>query len=173
MNDVAMGQGADRAQIEALVRAEHGDPFAFLGPHQDDQGPVIRAYLPGALGVELLDGDSSQSMGRLVESATPGLFIARPERLHRYRLRIHWGEGFQETEDPYSFGPLLGETDLYLFAEGNHRELGKVFGAQLTGHAVIPCACATRPGSGNCSCRACRRARCTSTSCSASTACCR
>ncbi len=36
----------------------------------------------------------------------------------------------QETEDPYSFGLLLGETDLYLFNEGRHRNLGETFGAQ-------------------------------------------
>lgn len=137
MNDVTMEQGADRAQIEALVRAEHGDPFAFLGPHHDDQGPVVRAYLPGALGVELLDGDSGQTLCPFEQAATPGLFIARPAQLQRYRLRIHWSGGVQETEDPYAFGPLLGETDLYLFAEGNHRELGKVFGAQLTEHEGV------------------------------------
>ncbi|MGH8355440.1 MAG: 1,4-alpha-glucan branching protein GlgB, partial [Pseudomonas sp.] len=37
----------------------------------------------------------------------------------------------QISEDPYSFGPLLGELDLYLFAEGNHRDLGHCLGAQL------------------------------------------
>ena len=36
----------------------------------------------------------------------------------------------QETEDPYCFGPLLGELDLHLFAEGRHFELAKVLGAQ-------------------------------------------
>jgi len=34
------------------------------------------------------------------------------------------------TEDPFSFGPQLGEMDMYLFSEGNHREIGRVFGAQ-------------------------------------------
>src|SRR5690606_14165175 len=36
----------------------------------------------------------------------------------------------QETEDPYAFGPQLGELDIHLFAEGNHRQLGRCFGAQ-------------------------------------------
>ena len=36
----------------------------------------------------------------------------------------------QETEDPYSFGLLLGELDLYLLAEGSHLELGRCLGAQ-------------------------------------------
>jgi 1,4-alpha-glucan branching enzyme len=44
--------------IDALVRAEHRDPFAILGPHGDGAGgQFIRAYLPGALKVEVLDKD--------------------------------------------------------------------------------------------------------------------
>ena len=35
--------------IDALVRAEHQDPFAILGPHGDGAGgQSIRAYLPDA-----------------------------------------------------------------------------------------------------------------------------
>ncbi|TBU84428.1 1,4-alpha-glucan branching protein GlgB [Phytopseudomonas dryadis] len=124
--------GADRAAIEALVRAEHGDPFSLLGPHVQARGVTIRAYLPGALGVELIDAVSGEVRGPLEQSSVPGLFSIRVEQPLPYRYRIHWGSGMQESEDPYAFGPLLGEMDLYLFAEGNHRELGKSFGAQVT-----------------------------------------
>jgi hypothetical protein len=39
----------DAGEVEALVRGEHGDPFAFLGPHvlPEGAGVVIRAFLPG------------------------------------------------------------------------------------------------------------------------------
>ncbi len=37
----------------------------------------------------------------------------------------------QETEDPYGFQPLLGGLDLYLIAEGRHRELGACLGAHV------------------------------------------
>src|SRR3546814_15762620 len=37
----------------------------------------------------------------------------------------------QITEDPYSFGPQLGELDMHLFSEGNHRQIGRVFGSQV------------------------------------------
>ncbi|MEK1904499.1 MAG: 1,4-alpha-glucan branching protein GlgB [Pseudomonas sp.] len=121
------------SDIQALVRAEHPDPFAVLGPH----GDAVRAYLPGALRVELLDGDSGAALDELQQTSTPGLFQIRREQRGRYRYRIHWAEGSQETEDPYAFGPLLGEIDLYLFAEGNHRELGKSFGAQLANHEGV------------------------------------
>ena len=42
--------------IEALVRAEHQDPFAVLGPHADGAGgQFIRAFLPDALSVQVID----------------------------------------------------------------------------------------------------------------------
>ncbi|MEK1940490.1 MAG: 1,4-alpha-glucan branching protein GlgB, partial [Pseudomonas sp.] len=125
-------------QIQALVRAEHNDPFAFLGPHNDEQGPIIRVYLPGAMGVELIDAANGDNLGALAQGSVPGFFTIRPLDQRPYRLRIRWGEGEQEIEDPYSFGPQLGETDIYLFSEGNHRELGKSFGAQVMEQNGIP-----------------------------------
>ncbi|PZR60139.1 MAG: 1,4-alpha-glucan branching enzyme, partial [Stutzerimonas stutzeri] len=56
----------------------------------------------------------------------------------RYRLRIHWPGNVQETEDPYAFGPLLGDTDLYLFAEGNHRQLWRCLGSAPVEHEGVP-----------------------------------
>ena len=35
-------------------------------------------------------------------------------------------------EDPYSFGPLLGNIDLHLFSEGTHYQLAERFGAIVT-----------------------------------------
>ena len=47
-------------------------------------------------------------------------------------LTIDWGaEQVQVTEDPYSFGLLLSDFDLFLLAEGTHRDLGACLGAQL------------------------------------------
>ena len=129
--------GIERAAIEALVRAEHGDPFSILGPHELAHGLTIRTYLPGALGVELIHAVTGEELGALEQSSVPGLFSIRVEQRIPYRYRIHWSSGVQETEDPYAFGQLLGEMDLYLFAEGNHRELGKSLGAQLTTHEGV------------------------------------
>lgn len=134
MSETLVGADAERNAIQALVRAEQGDPFAWLGPHPVADGWRVRAYLPGALQVELLDEQGAVPMQ---PAATPGLFSAPWSGQGRYRLRIHWAGGVQETEDPYSFGPCLGEMDLYLFAEGNHRELGQVFGAQRVEHEGV------------------------------------
>ncbi|MGH8352380.1 MAG: GlgB N-terminal domain-containing protein, partial [Pseudomonas sp.] len=34
--------GLSAADLQALIRAEHGDPFAVLGPHADATGTVLR-----------------------------------------------------------------------------------------------------------------------------------
>ena len=118
--------------IDALVRAEHRDPFAILGPHGDGAGgQFIRAYLPGALSVQVVDKASGDELGNLEATQTPGLFVGHFPRAQPYLLRTRWAGGEQISEDPYSFGPLLGEMDLYLFAEGNHRDLSSALGAQL------------------------------------------
>ncbi|MBV1810246.1 1,4-alpha-glucan branching protein GlgB [Pseudomonas viridiflava] len=119
--------------MDALIRAEHRDPFSILGPHGDGgSGQFVRAYLPGALSVRLLAPDDGRELGELEMSDVPGFFIGHLEHAQPYQLKINWAGGEQITEDPYSYGPLLGEMDLYLFAEGNHRDLSSCLGAQVT-----------------------------------------
>ncbi|OUM08599.1 1,4-alpha-glucan branching enzyme [Pseudomonas syringae] len=119
--------------LDALIRAEHHDPFSILGPHGDGEGgQFVRAYLPGALSARLLARDDGRELGQMEMSEVPGFFVGHLEQPQPYLLKINWAGGEQITEDPYSFGPLLGEMDLYLFAEGNHRDLSNCLGAQVT-----------------------------------------
>jgi 1,4-alpha-glucan branching enzyme len=119
----------DAAAARALSAGLVGDPFAVLGPHHTDGGTIVRTYVPGALSVQVLKSD-----GSVLADATavdpPGLFAAFIADKGRYCWRVQWPGGVtQDTEDPYSFGLLLGEVDIYLFAEGQHFEIGRVFGA--------------------------------------------
>ena len=114
MTDLAPAaqRATERAAIEALEQGEHGNPFAFLGPHRDGDGLLVRAWLPGAERVELLRAAPGEAAdGELIGEMTqphPGLFCLRVEPPCAYRYRIHWpGDAVQETEDPYAFGPLL------------------------------------------------------------------
>jgi 1,4-alpha-glucan branching enzyme len=67
-----------------------------------------------------------------LESRTEyGLFESLIQDRSLYRLRIFWPDAVQETEDPYSFGLLLGDIDLHLFNEGRHFELAHCLGAQV------------------------------------------
>lgn len=94
-------------ELDKLQRGLQGDPFAFLGPQRDPggEGGVLRAYLPGAQRVELLDEDGA-TLAELEQSDPgSGLFQRRLERLPpRYRLRVHWPDGVQESEDPMPSG---------------------------------------------------------------------
>jgi 1,4-alpha-glucan branching enzyme len=114
---------------QALARGEALDVFALLGPHAAGDGTVVRAFVPPAQRVELIDGDG-HPFAELRPLQVPGLFAGRIARDRGYRLRIHWPAATQDTEDPYSFGLLLGELDLHLIAEGRHRHLGRCLGAQ-------------------------------------------
>src|ERR1700733_6105412 len=120
----------DPAAAQALAGGNVGDPFALLGPHPTDGGVILRAYLPGAQAVEALAADGSV-LAELLPIQLPGLYAAMIPAPCAYRYRIRWRGGVvQETEDPYSYGLLLGDVDVYLLAEGRHQELGRVLGAQ-------------------------------------------
>src|ERR1043165_6092569 len=112
----------DLHDIEALASALHGDPFRVLGPHDTPAGPVVRAFLPGASSVDVVRRPDGARIGRL-EAGDNGLFQGIVNERAPYLLRIAWPGAVQETEDPYSFGPVLGDIDLHLFNEGRHFEL--------------------------------------------------
>ncbi len=124
-------------RLERLRRAEDGDPFSFLGPHAQGDETLVRVWLPGADAVDLLASDGTP-LGRMRCSDPDGLFELQLPQAQRYCLRIHWPGSVQEMEDPYAFGPLLGDTDLYLFAEGNHRELWRCLGSAPVEHEGVP-----------------------------------
>jgi 1,4-alpha-glucan branching enzyme len=119
------------AQIAfALARGVLSNPFAVLGPHDTPDGRIIRAFLPGAANVEVLRRSDGAVISRLELANEPGLFENLVADRSPYRLRVHWPDAVQETEDPYSFGLLLGDVDLHLFNEGRHFELARCLGTQ-------------------------------------------
>ena len=121
----------DLDAVHALAHALHPNPFGVLGPHGSPDGGVIRAFLPGAREVEVLRRADQAHLATLERTGVSGLFEGLVADSSPYLLRIHWPQAVQETEDPYSFGLLLGDMDLFLFNEGRHFELGKTFGAQI------------------------------------------
>ncbi|WP_110690531.1 1,4-alpha-glucan branching protein GlgB [Salinicola endophyticus] len=128
----AHAAGLAAADLEALARGTLANPFALLGPHARDDGQVdVRAYLPGAESVTLVCSDSDHSLGACREGPIEGLFVGELAAPSDYRLRIRWPDGEQVTADPYAFPLLLGDIDLHLLGEGNHRRLGECLGAQV------------------------------------------
>jgi 1,4-alpha-glucan branching enzyme len=121
----------DRAAASALAAAVHDDPFAVLGPHHTSHGMVVRACLPGASKVEIVARTDGRLLGELSRGATDCIFEGIIKSLEPYRLRIAWPGSAQETEDPYAFGPILSDFDLYLIGEGRHFELAVALGASV------------------------------------------
>jgi 1,4-alpha-glucan branching enzyme len=120
----------DRGEVEALMTARHRDSFRVLGPHDGPDGRTIRAYLPGAQSVEVMRRADRASLGALSDVGS-GLFEGPVADASPYLLRIQWPAAVQETEDPYAFGPVLGELDLHLFNEGRHFHLADALGANV------------------------------------------
>ncbi len=122
------------SEIEALIQANHPDPFAVLGPHADTNGVWLRALVPGALGIEAIDRE-----GRVLATLSPiheqGLFeayLAETDELRQawpYRLRVHSQLGHEDIDDPYRFGSSLGDLDRHLLGEGSHLRPWQVLGA--------------------------------------------
>ncbi|MES2100047.1 MAG: 1,4-alpha-glucan branching protein GlgB [Pseudomonadota bacterium] len=123
----------DAAAIDSLRHAAHGDPFAVLGIHADAAGrPWLRAMLPGAAQVAVLDARNGELIGTLTPSHADGFFeglLSTPD-CPNYRLQVRWGDG-QSTivDDPYRFPPVLGELDIWLLGEGSHLRPFEVLGA--------------------------------------------
>jgi 1,4-alpha-glucan branching enzyme len=119
------------ADIEAIVRGRHGDPFRLLGPHSIDGKTGqwrVCAFLPGAESAALLTGGDRLPM---LNDADPEFFtIDLPKDPGHYRIAYRNGAGDEvEREDPYRFPPLLTEFDLHLHAEGNNFETWRMLGS--------------------------------------------
>jgi len=133
----AMSPSLDAATLSAIVDGRHGDIFSVLGPHEVERELVVRAFVPSALRLEVIDAATGAVVATLSQVAEPGLFEGLvPDRpvWFGYRLRAANDGGVWEFDDPYRFGPLLGEVDDYLIGEGTHRRLWERLGAHVIEH---------------------------------------
>jgi 1,4-alpha-glucan branching enzyme len=107
------------------------DPFGFLGMHETPDGLVLRAFVPWAESLSLLDRLDGAEIAAFERRTDDGLFEARLGKKGRfpYRLRARVAGRVVDFEDPYRFGPVLGEVDLHLLGEGTHRRAFSRLGA--------------------------------------------
>jgi len=129
MNDAVVIPSITPEQASQLAAGTLRDPFAVLGPFETEIGRFVRAYFPGADGVEVVARADGRRLGTLSPGHPDGLFMGPVEGHEPYRFRIQWPGALQETEDPYSFDLLLSETDLHLFNEGRLFEIAFTLGA--------------------------------------------
>lgn len=124
----------NQAEISQLVAGRHSDVFAVLGMHQHPtgEGLIVRALLPAAISVELLEGHNHKVVANLIQLDSAGLFEGEIPEIHHpfyYRLRIQYANHSMDIDDPYAFPSLLREEDLYLFCEGSNEKTYQWMGA--------------------------------------------
>jgi 1,4-alpha-glucan branching enzyme len=125
-----------------LVEARHCDPFRILGIRSLQDHFLARVLRPDASELAvILDGKGAkaQQLSRVDEH---GLFegeIAGFTEGISYTLEItgHDGRKWRER-DAYSFPPVLGEMDIYLFNEGTHYDIYKKLGAHVKVIGDVP-----------------------------------
>ena len=125
-------------EATSLIEVRHRSPHQLLGMHPlgDGSGVVVRAMLPDAGSVEVVPThEKSKPSFRLERVDEAGLFegvTLKADRVYAYDLKITDRQGqVRRTRDPFSFLPTLGETDLYLFGQGNELRIYEKLGAQL------------------------------------------
>lgn len=123
---------ADPHFFEALIKLihnDHHDPHTVLGLHDFVEGKkVIRLWRPNAQQIwlevfgEIVEATKIHEAG-IFEYVVPGDMMANDYRVfHQSGLLAH---------DPYSFLPIVGELDQYLFGKGVHYQLYRALGGRL------------------------------------------
>ncbi|HEX6362334.1 MAG TPA: 1,4-alpha-glucan branching protein GlgB [Albitalea sp.] len=119
--------------IELIRTASHANPFAVLGAHDEGHGRwCLRAFLPSAERVEAVEPATGRPLADLVLRHPDGFFeaLGKGAKPTDYRLRVRWSDGSESVEDdPYRFGPVLGEMDAWLLGEGSHLRPFEILGA--------------------------------------------
>ena len=121
--------------VAALSEARHGDPFSVLGIHKAGRKAWLVAVAPDALSLKARVGSKVVEIPHL-----SGPVFAGPVPVSKtaHTLTATYPGGAEWThEDPYRFGPVLGEIDAHLLSEGTHRRLWHALGAHVMEHEGV------------------------------------
>ncbi|MFN3145688.1 MAG: 1,4-alpha-glucan branching protein GlgB [Paracoccaceae bacterium] len=122
--------GLDLGMATAIAAGAHGDPFAVLGPHMRDGQRTVTVLQPGAETVHARTPEGEVALSPV--AGVPGLFAGPVPGAYTLRAQASGAEW--TWDDPYRFGPVLGEMDEYLLGEGTHRRMWQVLGAHPITH---------------------------------------
>jgi 1,4-alpha-glucan branching enzyme len=135
-----MSTASPSPDLERIVARDHSSPHSYLGAHPDGDDVVVRVFRPGAERVSLfVDGSS---VGELAKIHPDGVFEGRVEGATlplAYGLEVAYPDGGTfPVDDPYRFGPTIGELDMHLAGEGRHEELWTKLGAHVREIEGVP-----------------------------------
>ncbi|MFP9227961.1 1,4-alpha-glucan branching enzyme [Pectobacterium cacticida] len=120
--------------INSLINGHYADPFSLLGMHRGANGVEVRALLPDAQSVWLVDASNGRQLVELARIDERGFFcglLPRRKTPLRYQLAVTWQGETKVIEDPYRFGTLLQDMDIWLLSEGTHLRPYEQLGAHL------------------------------------------
>ena len=127
--------GVPADEVDKLIAGAHPDPFRILGPHRVGDDLAIRVYRPDVAKVEVVLTRKSDERFPAERLRSEGFFQACLRGIRQnvsYELHLTGVDGSTAiVQDPYSYGAVMGEVDLHLFAEGNLLEIYEQFGAHL------------------------------------------
>ena len=119
--------------LHAIQSGQHADPYAVLGLHTVDGRLWAHAFLPGAQRVVLLDRSSGRPMGDMVRAPGTDVFslsLSAVTAPFAHQFEVHWADGqTARLEDPFAYGTVLGELDVWLLSEGTHQRPYECLGA--------------------------------------------
>ncbi|GAA2991180.1 1,4-alpha-glucan branching enzyme [Microbacterium terrae] len=121
--------------LDTVGTGSHHDPHAVLGLHPvaDAEGGsawVVRVRRPLATSVTARFDDGTSVPLEHVRAGIWEGSRAGDARAYRIVAKYSGGSDF-DADDPYRFGPSIGELDLHLISEGRHEELWRVLGSHV------------------------------------------
>jgi 1,4-alpha-glucan branching enzyme len=126
--------------IFRLLRGCHADPFSFLGAHADGDNLIIRAYAPHAQSISIVTPRRTSPVATCERLHEGGVFEAQlpaSKVKSGYKLIANYDGAEHQYDDPYKFGPDLGDLDLHLLSEGRHIHAFNALGAHVKKHEGV------------------------------------
>ena len=127
--------------INSFFDGKQADPFTVLGMHETHNGIEIRALLPDADKVEVIDKEAQSMVVALERVDERGFFSAIVPNVNHffaYQFKVYWGSDVHLIEDPYRFHPMINDLDQWLLAEGSLLRPYEVLGAHFTECDGVP-----------------------------------
>ncbi|WP_439114901.1 1,4-alpha-glucan branching protein GlgB [Hydrogenophaga sp.] len=119
--------------LHAIQSGHHPDPYDALGMHTVGGALWVHAFLPGAAQVGLIERANGRHRGALLRAPGTDVFslnLGVETAPFAHQFEVQWADGHTaRLDDPFAFGKVLGELDVWLLSEGTHLRPYECLGA--------------------------------------------